>query len=223
MLAIWALAGNRLQFAAFAAALMLSQSRSAILGFLVGATPLLFRRDVQRRVLRWSIALAVTGTALTYYASPLLPTDIAWSRVELDESALNRLGEVDHFKSEFRDLDDITALIFGVRRFHVENFYLATLVRGGIPAAVFFSTAIGMSIIRGWQLRMQSMLHLAALCTVVVISFASLFVPYPDIYPTNFYLWLACGILWTEVPQTGTAGNVHPDSLPYRPVTVPAT
>lgn len=226
ILAILALTKTRTQLVGFVPALILTQSRSAMAGFLVATTPLLFRSDF-RRLVTWSIALVfVIGLSVSFvvpidYSDEPLP-----GHAGLDESALTRVDQMHTFQQKFRNLDDFPALLFGVQRFPAEPFYMALVVRGGVPALALYVVAIGMSISRGWRLRRSSIPHLIALGTVILISTASMFVPFPDIYPTNFYLWLAIGVLWMEPislrlnPQSfgvGSACITPDDSTSYAP------
>ncbi len=196
IIAILALAKARAQLLGFVPALILTQSRSAIVASVAAVVPLLYRADIRRIAIRLFIALLVLGVAFSAFV-PITSSDgILPEHIGLDQSATTRLDQIGTFQDEFRDLDNFAALLFGVRYFHIESVYLALVVRGGIPALTLYATAIGMSIVRGWRMRKVSSPHLVALCVVLLISTASFFVPYPDVYPTNFYLWLAVGVIW---------------------------
>lgn len=195
--AVLALGKDRIQLLGFVPGLLLSQSRSALAGSLVALGPLLYRANIRRIVMPSLALVLLLGFAVSSLV-PMSSDEILESHVGLDVSAMNRLDEISKFQEKFRDLDNFAALLFGVQRFHIESFYLALIVSAGVPALTLYVAALGMSIVRGWTLRKTSVLHLVALCAVVVISTASLFVPFPDIYPTNFYLWLAIGVLWME-------------------------
>ncbi len=198
IVAIVALRKTRVQLLGFVPALLLTQSRSALAGLVTAFVPLIYRADIRRIGIRLFIALLVLGVAVSVFV-PITSSDVILpEHIGLDESATIRLDQIGAFQDEFRDLDNFSALLFGVRYFHIESFYLALVVRGGIPAFTLYVTAIGMSAIRGWRMRKDSSAHLVALCVVVLISTASFFIPYPDVYPTNFYLWLAIGVIWME-------------------------
>lgn len=198
IVALLILGRSRAQLVGFVPGLILSQSRSALVGFIAAVIPILYRPDLRRILLRISALLLLAGFAVAFFLPAQSSDEFLPGHLGLDESALSRFDELNTFQQDFRNLDDVGALLFGVRYFHIEPFYLALVVRGGIPALACYVTAIGMSLARGWRLRRSSVLHLTALCVVILISTASLFIPYPDVYPTNFYLWLAVGVLWME-------------------------
>lgn len=197
ILALLALGKDRIQLLGFVPGLLLSQSRSALVGSLVALGPLLYRASIRRIVMPSLALVLLLGFAVSSLV-PMSSDEILVSHVGLDVSALNRLDEMSKFQEKFRDLDNFVALLFGVRRFHIESFYLALIVRAGVPALALYAVAIGSSMIRGWRLRRTSVPHLVGLCVVIALSTASIFIPYPDVYPTNFYLWLAVGVLWME-------------------------
>ena len=179
IIAILALAKARAQLLGFVPALLLTQSRSAIVASVAAVVPLLYRADIRRIAIRLFIALLVLGVAFSAFV-PITSSDgILPEHIGLDQSATTRLDQIGTFQDEFRDLDNFAALLFGVRYFHIESVYLALVVRGGIPALTLYATAIGMSIVRGWRMRKVSSPHLVALCVVLLISTASFFVPLP--------------------------------------------
>jgi hypothetical protein len=198
IVAILAVAKNRWQLIGFVPGLLLTQSRSSFVGCVVAMVPILYRSDVRRTLMRSLAVLLLVGFAVSFIVPLRSSDDFLPEHVGLDESAVSRFDEVSKFQHDFRDLDNVGQLLFGVRYSHIESFYLALIARGGLPAMVLYAGAIGMSILRGWRLRKTSTPHLVALCVVVLISTASIFIPYPDVYPTNFYLWLAVGVLWME-------------------------
>jgi len=211
IVAILAVANARTQLLGFVPGLLLSQSRSSLVGCVVAMVPLLYRSDL-RRILMCSFAfLLLVGFAVSFFVPLGSSDDFVPEHVGLDESALSRFDEMRRFQHDFRDLDNFGTLLFGLRYFHIESYYVALMARGGLPSLGFYAGAIGMSIVRGWRLRKISTPHLVALCVVVLISTASLFIPYPDIYPTNFYLWLAVGVLWMEPVAASRWDRTLPD------------
>ena len=86
-----------------------------------------------------------------------------------------------------------------------ETYYLRTLyVRGVLSLAVLFGI-IGLSL---WEAhgryraaagdRSQRGLFLGALVAISSFAFASLFIPYFDTFPSNFYFWFLVAIVWCE-------------------------
>lgn len=198
IVAILAVTKARLQLLGFVPGLLLSQSRSSIVGCAVAMTPLLYRSDLRRELKRLSVLLLVVGFAVWFFVPPGFSNGLLPEHAGLDESASIRFDEMNKFQHDFVEVDEVGPLLFGVRYSLIESFYVALLARGGLPALAFYAAAIGMSMVRGWRFRKSSVPHLVALSVVVLISTASLFIPYPDVYPTNFYLWLFVGVLWME-------------------------
>jgi O-antigen ligase len=116
----------------------------------------------------------------------------------VDESALERLEQMAQFRDSFIRSDSLVAATVGTRRFHSETFYLALIIRAGVPALVLYMAVIASTLIRGWNLRARSRIHAAALCFVLLVCVSSLFIPNLDSYPTNFYFWLGVGVIWME-------------------------
>ena len=198
IVALLAVGNARAQLLGFVPGLLLTQSRSALVGSVLAIVPLLYRPDVRRILMRTLALVLLFGFSLSYLVPPASSGDLLPEHIGLDESAASRLDEMSKFQHDFRGFDDVESLFFGVRYSHIESFYLALFARGGLAALALYTTAIGMSVVRGWKMRRISIPHLVALCVVVLISTASIFIPYPDVYPTNFYLWFAIGVLWME-------------------------
>jgi hypothetical protein len=57
----------------------------------------------------------------------------------------------------------------------------------------------------------QRGLFLALMAGVVAFAFGSLFNPYFDMFPSNFYFWFLVGIIWCE-PERRKATTTAPDS-----------
>jgi hypothetical protein len=200
ILVILAVAKARTQAIWFFCGLLLTQSRSSMVGLVAGLVPLLYLASIRQTLVRALLILLVLVAPLYFLIGDTL-ADQAFEHFGLDESALARVSQAEQFGHEFVRPDSAMSLLFGVRRFDIETSYLWLFVRGGVPAFVLYSAAIGLSLVRGWHLRQKSVRHLVALVVVVLISTASFFITYPDVYPTNFFLWLAVGVLWMEPCQ----------------------
>jgi hypothetical protein len=197
IVAVLAVGKARAQAFWFFCSLLLTQSRSSMVGLVAGVIPLLYLPAVRQTVLRTLLILFVLAVPVYFLIGSTL-TDQAVEHFGLDESALTRVSQAEQFSYEFVRPDSATALLFGVKRFDIEASYLWLFVRGGVPAFTLYLGAIVASLVRGWKLRKASVPHLVALVVVILISTASIFITFPDAYPTNFYLWLAVGVLWME-------------------------
>jgi len=118
--------------------------------------------------------------------------------IDVDNSAASRLNELRVFQTRFGDFD-LAPLLLGTDYFHIESWYLALFVRTGIFGLLLWLAVMGATIIRGWRYRNVSEDHVVATSCLIVICVASAFIPYPDTFPTNLYLWLAVGTIWMPV------------------------
>jgi hypothetical protein len=86
-----------------------------------------------------------------------------------------------------------------------ETYYLRTFyVRGGVSLLILLSI-ISMSLFEAHRRyraaqgdRMRRGLFLGAFLGVAGAAFACLFIPYLDIFPSNFYFWFLVAIIWCE-------------------------
>jgi hypothetical protein len=86
-----------------------------------------------------------------------------------------------------------------------ETYYLRTLyVRGAVSLGILL-LIIGLSLFEGHRRYRASSgnpekrgLFLAASLGVAGFAFASLFIPYFDIFPSNFYFWFLVAVIWCE-------------------------
>jgi hypothetical protein len=89
-----------------------------------------------------------------------------------------------------------------------ETYYLRTLyVRGAVNLVILLSI-IGLTLVEGYRRYRAALgspikrgLFLAATLGVAGFSFASLFIPYFDTFPSNFYFWFLAAIIWCEPMQ----------------------
>lgn len=98
-----------------------------------------------------------------------------------------------------------------------ETYYLRIIYLRGIPALLVLLSIIVVSIAEAYRRYrgapgspQQRGLFLAIMVCLCSFSFASLFIPYFDTFPSNFYFWFLVGILWSEpdatlLPKTSTA------------------
>jgi hypothetical protein len=131
----------------------------------------------------------------------------AIAHFDVDSSAVSRLNELQVFQTRFGDFN-LAALLLGTDYFHIESWYLALVVRTGALGLLLWVVVIGATIVHGWRYRKLSQAHAVATSALISLSVASIFIPYPDTFPTNLYLWLAVGTIWMPHDQ-------EDDNLPF--------
>jgi hypothetical protein len=120
--------------------------------------------------------------------------------VDVDNSTALLLKELRVFQTRFGDFD-LAPLLLGTDCFHIESWYLALLVRTGIFGLLLWLAVMGATIFRGWRYRNLSQDHAVATSGLIAICVACAFIPYPDTFPTNLYLWLAVGTIGMPVAR----------------------
>ncbi len=198
-------------------ALLATQSRSAILGCFAGLAAVSYRKAPRRALLALSAIVVAAVACLAMFQPELL--EMANHLSANDGSASMRLEEWTRFAGEFRSPSAMVAL-FGTDYFHVESWYVALLLRTGVIGLILFVALIGVSLHRCWKLRHDD-LHAVALGGIAVIAMASAFIPYPDVFPTNFYLWLAVGMAWLPPGNSGSNAQAASQLLHALPAVGP--
>jgi hypothetical protein len=202
----WALATLML------AGLFLSLSRSAIAGFAAGLLCLLYLKRVRMVACVGVCLIAIVASVILWrYPETLELAQIASvsEHFGADESAMQRVDELQTFEQRFGQLRAGPILV-GTDYFHAESWYMALLIRTGIVGLALWFLVIGQTSARGLRLRRISKVHAAATAAVLAIAVASIFLPYPDVFPSNFYFWLALGIVWlpANVSYSNGAGEM---------------
>lgn len=178
--------------------LVVSLSRSAILGFIAGLCSLLYLGRV-RRIAGVAVLVLTVVSAWAMWREPpdfnLAQVAFASEHMGLDESAMERLDELRIFEERFGRFK-VTPFVVGTDYFHAESWYMALLIRTGVFGLGLWLAVMGATIVRGWRMRKRSSVYAVALAAVVTIGVASSFLPFPDVFPSNFYLWLAVGMTW---------------------------
>jgi len=178
--------------------LVLTLSRSAFVGTLTGLCSLLYLRRVRiGGLLGIALLASLVGILLWSFPDVLGFQQVQYglAHFDVDSSAISRLHELQLFQARFGDLD-LATLFLGTDYFHVESWYLALLVRTGIFGLLLWLAVMGATVIHGWRYRERNEAHAIALAAFISICVASAFIPYPDTFPTNLYLWLAVGTIW---------------------------
>jgi hypothetical protein len=195
------------------AGLLGSFSRSSWVGFAVGYLSLL---DLKRaRVI--AVGAVLLWIAASSYAYQKLDLEqFNWletlgTRVTaFDESAALRQDEAVKTWSQLNEFH-VLPWMFGTREYvHVESYYLALIVRAGLPALLLFLAVQWVTLRRAWKFRHEPIIRFA-LCVILTVSAGSAFIPFPDVFPTNFYFWMAVGIVHTDelcYGQTSNTGEV---------------
>jgi hypothetical protein len=119
---------------------------------------------------------------------------------DVDSSALSRLREFQIFQTRFGDFD-LSSLLWGTDYFHIESWYLALVVRTGGFGLLLWMVVMGATVVRGWRYRNISQAHAVAAAGLISLCVASAFIPYPDTFPTNLYMWLAVGTIWMPITR----------------------
>jgi O-antigen ligase len=90
-----------------------------------------------------------------------------------------------------------------------ETYYLRTIYLRGLPGLLVLLSIIVVSVSEAYRRYRgargspeQKGLFLAILVCLCSFSFASLFIPYFDTFPSNFYFWFLVAILWSEPDAT---------------------
>jgi hypothetical protein len=86
-----------------------------------------------------------------------------------------------------------------------ETYYFRTLYIRGVPSLLLLLCIIGLSGLeahRRYRVAAGNRLHrglfLGLLVGISSFAFASLFLPYFDTFPSNFYFWFLVAIVWSE-------------------------
>jgi hypothetical protein len=181
--------------------LFLTLSRSAIVGTLAAICSLLYLRRARIGAL---VAVGLFGSliAILPWRFPdvfgFQQVQYALAHFDVDSSALSGLNELQIFQTRFGDFD-LATLLFGTDYFHMESWYLALLIRAGVFGLLLWLAVMAATLVRGWRHRRLSQAHAVAFASVIGTGVASAFIPYPDTFPTNLYLWLAVGTVWMPV------------------------
>jgi O-antigen ligase len=178
--------------------LFLTLSRSALAGALAGIASLLYLRRARIGAVVGIILFGWLAAFLVWKFPGVLDFDqvqFGLAHFDVDSSAIARLNELQLFQTRFANLD-LATLLFGTDYFHIESWYLALLVRTGILGLLLWLAVMGATVVRGWRYRKLSEAHAVSLAGLISICVASVFIPYPDTFPTNLYLWLAVGTIW---------------------------
>lgn len=191
--------------------LVMALSRSASAGLLAGISSLLYlRRGRVGALIGVVLLICLTGLLFWKFPDFLALEQVKYGLAhfgvtELDNSAISRLNEFQVFETRFGDFE-FAPLLFGTDYFHIESWYLALVVRTGVLGLLLWLAVMGATCVRGWRYRNASRVHAVATANLICICVASGFIPYPDVFPTNLYLWMAVGVIWMPV--------VPEDSLP---------
>jgi len=176
----------------------LTLSRSAFAGLLAGICSFLYLRRVRVSALVGLLLLVTAASLLVWKFPDLLgfeQVQYALAHFDVDSSAISRLNELQVFQNRFRNFD-LGPLLLGTDYLHIESWYLALVVRTGTLGLLLWAVIMGATVVRGLHYRNLSQAHGVAVSALVSLCVGSAFIPYPDTFPTNFYLWLAVGTIW---------------------------
>ena len=109
---------------------------------------------------------------------------------------------IEHFEPE----EYLVGSLAGQRNWiGLETYYLRTLYLRGAVSLVTLLAIIGLTLLQGYHRYRAAYgnpqrrgLFLASFLGVAGFAFASMFVPYFDTFPSNFYFWFLVAIVWCE-------------------------
>jgi hypothetical protein len=183
--------------------LALTLSRSAFAGMLAGICSFLYLRRVRVAALVGLLLLVTAASLLVWKFPDLLgfeQVQFALAHFDVDSSAISRLNELQVFQNRFRDFD-LGPLLLGTDYLHIESWYLALVVRTGALGLLLWVVIMGATVVRGFRYRNLSQAHAVATSALISLCVGSVFIPYPDTFPTNFYFWLAVGTIWMPLDR----------------------
>jgi hypothetical protein len=119
-----------------------------------------------------------------------------YTSVILAEDAIARFEPAEYLVGTFHSRKDLVL---------PETYYLRTFyVRGGVSLLILLSIT-GLSLFESYRRyraaagnRLRRGLFLATFLGVAGFTFACLFIPYLDCFPSNFYFWFLVAIIWCE-------------------------
>ena len=185
--------------------LMMSVSRSAGICLIAGLLALFLMKVNRKQIVIGSALLMLVG-GIWFFAARDLPILVyAADRVTGDDSASTRLDQWKITKEQVYDWGPLGIIAGSPRWVHNENYYAAVLTRSGFVGLGLYGMILLATLCRGWKDLPRNKSgeilrrHLKAMSLAVfaAISIASLFVPYPDIFPTNFYYWSSAALIWS--------------------------
>ena len=169
-----------------AGSLVLSASRSAIVGLMAGLI------SIWPRSKKWLAVVALlgslfVGSLLVLFRDTQFVYDLV-ARVG-DESAMQRVEELAQVKYEVYNWRTENLIFGSWPHIHQEDFYLATLLRTGFVGAGIFFLFCCSTLVRAKHPFLR-----AGLVSIII---GSIFVPHFDVFPVNFYFWLMAGAVWS--------------------------
>ena len=197
-------------------ALVSTLSRSASAGLLAGICSLLYLRRVRVAALVGLLVLVIGAGILVREFPDLLgfeQVQYGLAHLDVDNSAISRLNELQVFQNRFGAFE-LAPLLVGTDYFHIESWYLALVVRTGAFGLLLWVTIMGATVVRGWRCRNLSHTHAVATAGLISLCVACAFIPYPDTFPTNLYLWLAVGTIWMPLDRGDGTFQVSIDPTP---------
>jgi hypothetical protein len=181
---------------ALSSTLVLSGSRSSILGFVAGLI------SMWPRSKKWLLVIAVISVVFylslfTVFQDTTIVDDLI-SRVG-DVSAASRIDQLEQVKAAVNSWG-IAGIVFGGwEKIDQENYYLSLLLRTGLLGVLLLCTIVVVTLVRARDPFLRG--------GIVSILTASLFVPYLDIFPPNVYFWLMVGTVWSLAESRSPAAD----------------
>jgi hypothetical protein len=123
------------------------------------------------------------------------------------EAAVERFGPAEFLVGAFKARGELL---------NVETYYLKTLYLRGALSLVTLLWIIALTLFQGHRRYSAAYgnpqrrgLFLAAFLGVAGFAFASLFIPYFETFPSNFYFWFLVAIIWCEPISEKEVSALH--------------
>lgn len=186
--------------------LVTSVSRSAGICLLIGVVALFLMKVNRKQIALGAAIAAIIGGTCFIVASDLPVLVYASQRVKGDDSAGTRLVQWKITKEQVYEWGPVGIIAGSPKWIHNENYYTAILTRSGFVGLGFYSAIVLMTLGRGWKnLKrneprdiLRHPLDAMYLALFTAVSVASLFIPCPDMFPTNFYYWSTAALIWSS-------------------------
>jgi O-antigen ligase len=212
-------------------ALALSVSASAVICAIVGVFIVMLGSSFRQAVAVALLVAIVIGAGIYYFNN----TDIVQYARErfvepfsgnLDRSQEMHLNEPYLVWREIQSWSLVDFILGSPRidrllaynpdnRAGVENYYFSLLLRSGIVAPLLFIILLGMTWWRAFQMSRTARgtyqrLMVGGMGIVAGGFVAFAVIPYPDVFPSNFFFWFVVSIIWSiDLREDNTRPTAH--------------
>jgi hypothetical protein len=182
---------------ALCATLLLSVSRSSVIGLVAGLA-VIWPKSKRWLLVIAGISIAFYLALFTLFRDTAVVDDLV-SRIG-DVSATSRFAQVEQAKQEVNDWGIGGIILGSVQKVDQENYYFGILLRSGLVGVLLLCLPLLGTLLRARHPFLRG--------GIVAIATASLFVPYLDIFPPSVYFWLMVGAAWSLSDSQSTMRNL---------------